>query len=389
MYIIIMAGGSGTRFWPASHEQTPKQFLTVIGSRPLIEQTFWRIAPLATEERVYLVVNRLHQHLTEQIFQGRAVQILAEPVGRNTAPCIGLAAIHVRQHARRAPMVVLPADHFIADDEAFHSTLRVAAELAEAGGIVTIGITPTHPETGYGYLRMADGGWRMADLKNTSSNPQSEIRNPQSARSPAFLVERFVEKPDAETARQYLASGQYLWNSGIFVFTPETILHEIEAHLPELYNGLKVIERAMGTHQYETVLNEVYPGLPNTSIDYGVMEKTRRPVYVVPGAFGWSDVGSWDALYQLRQREQDAQGNLIDGHGLILETRGTFIYSQTERLIATLGLTDVLIVDTPEGLLVADRHRSQDVRRLVEELKARERGGEGARERGSEGAREG
>ena len=354
MYIIIMAGGSGTRFWPASRERMPKQFLTVIGSRPLIEQTFLRIAPLVAEEQVYLVINRLHRELTGLTFRGRKVHILAEPVGRNTAPCIGLAAIHVRQVGSHVPMVALPADHFIVGEEAFCLTLRAAAALAEAGGIATIGITPTRPETGYGYI-----------LKGAE---QDSVQS-----QPVFAVERFVEKPDVQTAKQYVASGQYLWNSGIFVFTPETILQAIKVHLPTLYDGLTAIERALETNEYEAVLSEVYPSLPNISIDYGVMEKTERSVYVLPAMFDWSDVGSWQALYQLRQREQDAQGNLIDGSGLVLETNGTFIYSRTERLIATLGLTEVLIVDTPDALLVADLHRSQEVRRCVEELRSTDR----------------
>jgi mannose-1-phosphate guanylyltransferase len=352
MHIIIMAGGSGTRFWPASRERVPKQFLRVIGSQPLIEQTFSRVAPLATEEQVSVVVNQLHRELTEAVFRGRKTRILVEPVGRNTAPCIGLAAIHARKEAGQSPMVALPADHFIADEEAFCATLRAAARLAESGGIVTIGITPTWPETGYGYVRKGD-------------------QRPSVLSHQVFVVERFVEKPDAETALQYLASGHYLWNSGIFVFTPETILREIQSHLPALYEGLTVIERAIGTSAYDAVLNEVYPGLPNISIDYGVMEATKQPVYVVPGPFGWSDVGSWEALYQLREREQDAQRNLVDGHGLLLDTSGTFIYSRTDRLVATLGLENALIVDTPDALLVADLRRSQDVRRLVEDLRNR------------------
>jgi mannose-1-phosphate guanylyltransferase len=352
MHIIIMAGGSGTRFWPASREAKPKQFLPIIGSRPLIEQTVLRVAPLAEEKNVYLVINALHRELTESLFAQRQVNILAEPIGRNTAPCIGLAAIHLKREAGDVPMIVLPADHFIADEEAFRSTLRAAAKLAQPGGIVTIGITPTRPDTGYGYIL------KGAQQESVLSHP-------------VFRVEQFVEKPDLQTANQYLASGQYLWNSGVFVFTPNTILHEIQQHLPTVYQGLMTLENQLDQTGYQATLKEVYADWPSISIDYAIMEKTSRPVYVIPGSFDWSDVGSWEALYELRREEQAEQGNLVDGSALLVDTKGSFIYSRTERLIATLGLNDILIVDTPDGLLVADLRRSQKVRRVIEELKKR------------------
>jgi mannose-1-phosphate guanylyltransferase len=353
MQIVIMAGGSGTRFWPASREGKPKQFLNIIGSRPLIEQTFLRVAPLTQEENIYLVINELHRKLTEQIFEQRPVKILAEPVGRNTAPCIGLAAIHLRREAGDVPMVALPADHYIADAEAFRSTLVAAAKLAQAGGIVTVGITPTRPETGYGYI-----------LKGAEQEPVLS--------HPVFRVERFVEKPDLPVAREYLASGQYLWNSGIFVFTPNSIVEEIRQHLPRVYEGLITLENQLNQTGYQATLEEVYAGWPSISIDYGIMEQTARPVYVLPGSFGWSDVGSWEALYELRRDECDEQENLVDGAAWLVDTRGSFIYSRAERLVAALGLTNILIVDTPDGVLVADLRRSQEVRRLVEELKKRD-----------------
>jgi mannose-1-phosphate guanylyltransferase len=353
MYIIIMAGGSGTRFWPASREDKPKQFLNIVGSETLIEQTFSRVASLTEEAKTYLVINEFHRNLTEHIFAGRRVHILTEPVGRNTAPCIGLAAIHLGRHAGDEPMVILPADHFIADEQAFRATLAAAATLARPGGIVTIGITPTRPETGYGYIL------KGAQQENVLSHP-------------VYRVETFFEKPDQQTAVQYVTSGQYLWNSGIFVFTPNTILQEIRQQLPDIYAGLVELEKHIGQSSYQTVLADVYAGWRSISIDYGVMEHTSKPVYVLPGTFGWSDVGSWEALYDLRRDEIDGEGNLNDAAALMLDTHNSFVYSRTGRLIATLGLNDVLVVDTPDAVLVADMKRSQDVRRITEALKKRE-----------------
>ncbi len=353
MYIIIMAGGSGTRFWPASREQKPKQFLNIIGSRSLIEQTFLRVSPLTEEKNIFLVINHIHRTLTEQLFAERRVTILSEPRGRNTAPCIGLAAVHLRRHAGDIPMIVLPADHFIADEDAFRQTLRAAATVAETGAIVTIGITPTRPETGYGYI-----------LKGAQQSTLSE--------HPVFLVEKFVEKPDLPTATEYVASGRYLWNSGIFAFTPNTILEEIAAHLPDVYRGLRQLEEHISANTYQAMLDDVYARFPSISIDYGVMEKTTRPVYVLPGTFGWSDVGSWQALYELRRDERDERENLTDGRTLLIDTRRSFIYAPSGRLVAAVGLDHLLVVDTPDALLVADLRRSQDVRRVTEELKRKE-----------------
>lgn len=349
MYIVIMAGGSGTRFWPASRDSQPKQFLNIIGSATLIEQTFSRVASLGEEAKTYLVINERHRALTERLFAGRRLHILTEPVGRNTAPCIGLAALHVQQQAGDEPMVVLPADHFIADESAFRATLLTAAHVAESGAIVTIGITPTRPETGYGYILMGA--------------PHDPLWS-----HPVYRVERFVEKPDQATALEYLRSGRYLWNSGIFVFTANTILQEMRQHLPAIEAGLRRLQPHLGRPTYPTALAEVYADWPSISIDYGIMEHTTRPVYVVPGTFGWSDVGSWEALYELRRHEHDTAANLNDAAALLLDARGSFVYSRTGRLIALLGVHDVLVVDTPDAVLVADLKRSQEVRRITEAL---------------------
>ncbi len=352
IYAVIMAGGYGTRFWPASREKIPKQFLTITGSRTLIEETFLRISPIIKKGQVYLVVNRLHRRLTEKIFQRFGVKVLDEPALRNTAASIGLAAIHIRKEAGEVPLAILPADHFIADEEGFRNVLRAGISLVEKGGIATIGITPTRAETGYGYIRK---GRKLTKVMGCE----------------AFQVEKFVEKPDQETARRYLKSGDYLWNGGIFLFTTETIIEEIRRYLPGLYQGLQAIEGAIGTRKYRKLVEEVYRDLDNISIDYGVMERTEAPVYTLPGRFGWSDIGSWSSLYDLNRDRFDRKGNLLDGKGLILETENTFVYSNSGRLVSTLGLKDLLIVDTPDALLVADKRRSQEVRKIIGELKKR------------------
>jgi mannose-1-phosphate guanylyltransferase len=352
IYAVIMAGGLGTRFWPASRVKIPKQFLTIIGSRTLVEETFFRVTPIIGKEQIYLVVNRLHRKLTEKIFQRHGVKILDEPVPRNTAAGIGLAAIHIRKEAGDVPLVILPADHFIADKKKFRNVLRAGISLVAEGGIATIGIAPTRAETGYGYIQK---GKKLARVRGYE----------------VFQVERFIEKPNQKTARRYLKSGDYLWNGGIFLFTTETILKEIGRHLPELHQGLRVIEGAIGTSKYGKLLEEVYRDLDNISIDYGVMEKTETSVYTIPGRFGWSDIGSWASLYDLNRDRFDKRGNLLKGKGLIHDTENTFVYSNSGRLVSTLGLKDLLIVDTPDALLLADKRRSQEVKKIIGELKKR------------------
>lgn len=352
IYAVIMAGGYGTRFWPASREKIPKQFLTITGSQTLVEETFFRISPIIGKGQVYLVVNQLHRKLTEKIFQRHRIKVLDEPVSRNTAASIGLAAIHIMKEAGEVPLVVLPADHFIADRKRFRDVLKAGISLVGKGGITTIGIIPTRAETGYGYIQK---GRKLAKIMSCE----------------AFQVRRFVEKPDRETARRYLKSGDYLWNGGIYLFTTDTILGEIRRYLPELYQGLRAIEGAIGTRKYRKLVEEVYRDLDNISIDYGIMERTETPVYTLPGRFGWSDIGSWSSLYELKRKQFDRKGNLLEGNGLILDTENTFVYSNSGRLVSTLGLKDLLIVDTPDALLVANKRRSQEVRKIIGELKKR------------------
>lgn len=351
MFAVIMAGGSGTRFWPASRESLPKQFLAITGDRTMLEETLTRAERFAPQNRISVVVGRVHADLTKRILSGRPVRMLVEPRGRNTAACIGLAALHARRGSEDEPMVVAPADHFIADVESFARTIRAAADVARDGAIITIGIQPNRPETGYGYIHTGE--------------PRGETSGRE-----YFRVRRFVEKPDYQTALGYLSSGDYLWNSGIFIFTARTILDEIRSCMPALYDGLMEIDSAIGAPNYDAVVEHVYNRLESISIDYGVMEKTSKPIYVFKADFQWSDVGSWQALYELRSAERDEQGNLSLGDSLIVDAKRNLVFSNTDRKVALLGVEDLVVVDTSDAVMVARLNRSQDVKRFPELLKS-------------------
>ena len=350
MFAVIMAGGAGTRFWPSSRKARPKQFLNISGKGPMVMETCDRLRPLARDKEMILVLGEKHLKQAKEIFKTREVHMIGEPVGRNTAPCIGLGAIYAQDLGCRGPIAFLPADHFIGDTTAFLEGLRRAGEIAESGGVVTLGIVPTRPETGYGYIR------------------RSEAFN-DSGKMTAFRVSAFVEKPDLENARRYLESGEYLWNAGIFVATAETILKEIQEHLPGLYQGLDRIKMALGTDAFETEMRDAYEELEAISFDYGIMERIKDPIFVVPCECGWSDVGSWASLYELKEQDYDSDQNLSEGESILIDCKKSFVSAQSGRLVACLGLKNCLVVDTPGALLVADLGRSQEVRKIVEQLK--------------------
>jgi mannose-1-phosphate guanylyltransferase len=347
-----MAGGSGTRFWPASRNHRPKQFLNIFGSKTMLDQTLERVKPICREENVIIVGSAGHHELlTESVGENRFV-VMEEPFGRNTAPCIGLAAVYLRKRgALDDPMVVLPADHFIADEKKFRDVLLAGCRLACDGPIVTVGMMPTRPETGYGYLKRG--------------SVQREVQG-----VPTYNVERFVEKPEQRDAVRYLESGDYFWNGGIFIFTPKTILAEMETHLPDVFEGLGRVEASLGERSYPEVLRAAYENFPSISLDYGIMEKTARSVLAIAGDFGWSDVGSWESLYALRDQEQDGAGNLTQGTSILIDSSSSFVFNQSEHLIVGLGLEGMVIVGTGDAVLVADLKKSQDVRKVIEEIKA-------------------
>ncbi|MBI3325145.1 MAG: mannose-1-phosphate guanylyltransferase [Nitrospinae bacterium] len=347
MYAVIMAGGQGTRFWPRSRRSRPKQLLTIVGETTMVEQTVARLRPFIPPERIVVVAGQAYRDILCQcLSQIPPENLLFEPVGRNTAACVGWAALWVEQRAPEAVMAVLPADHLIRDEAEFLRVLHTAAVVARTfGRLVTIGIPPTHPETGYGYIHCTEERSTVEGLE-------------------AFRVARFVEKPTRELAEQFLADGRYVWNSGMFIWRVDTILRELRQLLPDLAVHLEHLKGALATSAQEHVLAEVYPRLPSISIDIGVMERAQD-IWVVPGHFGWSDVGSWRALSELLPA--DASGNVVVGEQRGFDTSGCFMYSP-KKLVATIGLTDLVVIETDDVLLICPKGRDQDVRKLVELL---------------------
>lgn len=348
--VLIMAGGMGTRFWPASRESVPKQFLPICGTRSMLEACFRRIESLTDPSKILVIINARHGSLTREILRGTGAQIVEEPFGRNTAPCIGLGCIHIMKSFGDLPTIALPADHYISGEEEFRRCLRQGVSLLKDRAIVTLGIPPSYPETGYGYIE----------------------QGPALGRGGAFQVNGFIEKPGLEKARRFLASRNYLWNAGIFLFRPSTMLKEIETYLPDVRRGLERISETINTDLYPSRLEEEYRQMNSISIDYGVVERTKKPIYVIRGDFEWSDVGNWAALRRLRVAEADGDGNVVSKKSILLDAKNTFIHSQSNRLIAVLGLENLLVVDTEDVLLIADIKQSQGVRRLPEV--AREKG---------------
>jgi len=346
LHPVIMAGGSGTRFWPLSRKERPKQFLPLTTSKPLITETALRMAGLAKAKDTLVVCGKVHEKAVKKSLKLPAKNVVVEPAARNTAPAIALAAAHVAAKDPEGILVVLPSDHHVANLPEFKRVLQAAARVAKDGHLVTIGIKPNRPETGYGYIRVGDA-------------LSGEARQ----------VRAFVEKPDLATAQGYLASGDYLWNGGIFLFRADAILAAFQEHMPELWQGLEKIRATVGKRNYAKVLGKLFPKLPSTSIDYGVMEKAKN-IAVVPGDFGWSDVGSFAALPEVRKA--DAKGNVISGKAaVVVDCEGCVVLADDKRPLSVVGLKDMVVVDSGDAILVVPKDKSQDVRKVVEALKAR------------------
>ncbi len=351
MYVLILAGGSGTRLWPRSRQARPKQLVDLISERTMLQETYRRVRPIVDGERIFVVTSASYAHLVrEQLPELPQGNVIGEPVGHNTAPCIGLGALYLRRLDPEGVMASLHADHVIEGEEEFRQILLAAGEAAREGHLVTLGIEPSYPETGLGYIKRGE-----------------EICKIQGR--PVYRVERFVEKPDAATAKEFVMSGSYLWNSGIFLWRTATILGEIKRHLPGLHARLMVLERALGTADEQAELERIWAETEDISIDVGVMERAED-VVVIPADIGWSDVGNWATVASLLP--QDSNGNAIVGQHIGLETSGNLIYSP-KRLVVTIGVRDFIIVDMEDALLVCPRERAQDVRRLVDLLKQENR----------------
>jgi mannose-1-phosphate guanylyltransferase/mannose-6-phosphate isomerase len=357
MFAVIMAGGSGTRFWPLSREKMPKQLLKIGSADTLIQQTVDRILPLIKREDIFVVTNQaisdeINIQLSAKFGEEWGMNFILEPEAKNTAPALGLAALHLNRIDPDGIMVVFSADHSIRKANVFLSLLRKAGDAAANDYLVTLGITPDRPETGYGYIK---AGESCQEVTGDSG---------------VCRVEAFVEKPNIEVARGYLKEGRYYWNSGIFIWKTSTLLREIEKHAPALHKGLMEIQKSIGTDKESEVITRVFSKLESISIDYAVMEMTDRAA-VIPADIGWSDVGSWTALDDVSER--DASGNVISGNVIDIGSRDSIIYAE-KRLVATIGLKDAVVVDTPDATLVCSKERAQDVKKVVDEIKRRKSG---------------
>jgi len=352
LHAVIMAGGSGTRFWPESRKASPKQLLRLVGDATMLQQTVSRLGGLVPPERVLIVTNqRLVEPISEQLPQLPQDSILGEPCKRDTAPCIGLAAIHCSREDDDATMVVMPADHVISPDEKFQEAIRQATALVDEQPerIVTFGIPPSYPAETFGYIE------RGEQLGSGGA-------------APAHRVATFREKPDRQTAEQYLETGKFYWNSGIFIWKAKTILEALQERQPKMFAHLQAIAAAWGKPNFDEVFQREFEAIEPISIDYAVMEQAKE-VYVIEAPYDWDDLGNWQSLARLRGT--DEQWNTIVGRHLGLETTGTIVRSSEDHLVVTLGLEDCIVVHTPDATLVASKEREEDIRQIVKELEQR------------------
>lgn len=343
---LIMAGGRGERFWPRSRKNLPKQFLSLTDDgKTMIQHTVERVLPLVDMEDIYIATNREYRALAEKQLPGIPKEnILCEPVGRNTAPCVGMGAVHINKKYDDALMIVLPSDHLIKYNSMFVNVLKDACEVAEQGtNLTTIGITPNYPETGYGYIKF-DADQNLGR---------------------AYGVDCFVEKPSIEKAKEYVADELYLWNSGMFVWKVSSILYNMQKFMPATYDGLMKIKDAIGTEEQETVLEAEFAKMESESIDYGIMEKADN-IYVLPGTFGWDDVGSWLAVGRIKKSNEF--GNVVSGNVITVNSKNSIIEG-SDKLIATVGVNNMIVVDTEDALLICDKDHAGEIKKVLENLR--------------------
>lgn len=349
---LIMAGGSGTRFWPRSRVENPKQYLDIMGNESLLQSTIKRFETFTDNRNIYIVSSKSQANvLEEQTPEIPRENLIYEPVGKNTLPCIGLAAMFAEKENPDGVMVVSPSDHLIKNDKLFRETVVAGAKIAEEkDGIVTIGIKPTYPATGYGYVKTA-----------------AEITGNEKIRG--FKVERFVEKPDETTASEYLKQGVFFWNSGIFIFKIPVFLHAVKQFAPDLYSDLRKIQADMGNPSFEQTLDAIYRAVESISVDYGIMEHARN-LFLVEGHFDWNDLGSWESVYQLS--EKDENRNAGSDESIFIDSHNSYVYTD-DGLVTLIGLDDVMVVRDGNAVLVCKREKAEDVKKAVEQLKEKKR----------------
>ncbi len=348
-YAVIMAGGSGTRFWPKSTKALPKQFLNLFGENTMIQETVERLKGEIEPANVLVVTNDSYVSIVEaQLPNVRKDHIIGEPVAKNTAPCVAAAAAIMNKLDPDSVMVVLPADHQITNDKAFLKILNTAVETAKSeNSLVTIGIEPNRPETGYGYI---------------CYEKNSELKK---AGNPVYSVKNFTEKPNREKAEEFLESGNYLWNSGMFIWKTETILNAFKKYLPEIS---KLTKKLQDSDLTQEDINQFYQACPSISIDYGIMEKAET-VHVVPGEFGWNDVGSWTAVHELS--DKDDEGNAFGNAKItIVDSSQNLVHTESGKMVSLVGVDNVAVVETEKAILVVNLKKAQGVKEVVEELKS-------------------
>jgi len=349
-YCLIMAGGSGTRFWPRSRTKKPKQYLNIFGDQSLIQATVQRFAQFMPEGNIFIVSAKTQQEvLEEQVANLPKENLIYEPVGKNTLPAIGLAALFVAGKDPEGIMIVSPSDHLIQNDALFIQTIESAALIAnKTNGIVTIGITPKYPATGYGYVQT-----------------KSEVSLGQTIKS--YSVQKFVEKPNHAVASGYLQQGGFFWNSGIFVFKVSVFLESVKNFAPALYADLLRIKASIGTDQFETALDEIYRQVTSISIDYGILEKADN-VFLVQGDFVWNDLGSWEEVYKYDQKDENQ--NAVRGEAILLDTQNSYVYAP-DSLVAVVGMEDVIVVQEGNTILVCKRDKAEEIKQVVGEIARR------------------
>lgn len=349
---VIMAGGFGKRLWPESRVNHPKQLLAIKNGESFIQSVYRRSSRFFGIDNTFLITRReLKERILSHIPELPPDRIISEPLGRDTAPCIGFAATWIEKKKGDLPMVVLPSDHLIEGEKKFNRIMEVAVKQAEKGYLVTIGIKPVRPETGYGYLEL---GEKITELD----------------RVPLYNLKRFTEKPSQKKAKEFFESGSFLWNAGIFAWRPTVILEEIKRHLPPLYKGLERIREALDTLREEEIIERIYPDLPKISIDYAVMEKTTKAV-VIPADFSWDDVGDWQALERIFPK--DEKGNIIKGLVREIKTTNCTLINREDKILGVIGVSNIIVINSKKGLLIVTKELCQEVKNLVDDLLREER----------------